>query len=65
MLFIKIFVVITLFFIIGSLFVAWKALAKGEAGSEKVVKALTMRIALSLVLFAFLILALYFGFIHR
>ena len=65
MLFIKIFVVITLFFIIGSLFVAWKALAKGEAGSEKVVKALTMRIALSLALFAFLILALYFGFIHR
>jgi len=65
MLFIKMFVVITLFFIIGSLFVAWKALAKGEAGSEKVVKALTMRIALSLALFAFLILALYFGFIHR
>jgi Na+/H+ antiporter NhaC len=65
MLLIKIFIVLTLFFIIGSLFVAWKALAKGEAGSEKVVKALTFRIALSIFLFVTLILLLYFGYIHR
>ncbi|HEY7985989.1 MAG TPA: twin transmembrane helix small protein [Methylophilaceae bacterium] len=65
MLFIKLFIVITLFFIIGSLFVAWKALAKGEGGSEQVVKALTLRIALSIVLFVFLVALLYLGFIHR
>jgi hypothetical protein len=65
MLLIKIFIVVSLLFIIGSLFVAWKALAKGEAGSEKVVRALTIRISLSIFLFIALILALYFGFIHR
>jgi hypothetical protein len=65
MLLIKLFIVVTLFFIIGSLFVAWKALAKGEAGSEKLVKALTVRISLSIFLFIALILALYFGYIHR
>jgi hypothetical protein len=65
MLLIKTFIVVTLFFIIGSLYMAWKALAKGEAGSEKVVKALTIRIALSIFLFISLILLLYFGFIHQ
>lgn len=64
MLLIKIFIVATLFSIIGSLFVAWKSLAKGEAGSEKVVKALTYRISLSIFLFFSLILLLYFGVIH-
>jgi hypothetical protein len=64
MLLIKIFIVATLFSIIGSLFVAWKSLAKGEEGSEKVVKALTYRISLSMFLFFSLILLLYFGVIH-
>jgi formate/nitrite transporter FocA (FNT family) len=64
MLLIKIFIVVILFSIIGSLFVAWTALAKGEAGSERVVKALTLRISLSIFLFFSLILLLYFGFIH-
>jgi hypothetical protein len=65
MLLIKIFIVATLFFIIGSLYVAWKALAKGESASEQVVKALTVRVSLSILLFIALIALLYFGIIHR
>jgi uncharacterized membrane protein len=65
MLLIKFFIVITLFFIIGSLFMAWKSLTKAEEGSEKVVKALTVRVSLSILLFATLMLLLRFGFIQH
>jgi len=62
---IKIFIIVVLIFIIASLFTAWKAIAKGEGSSDKAVKALTVRISLSLLLFVSLMLGFYFGLIHR
>ncbi|HSI45819.1 MAG TPA: twin transmembrane helix small protein [Methylophilus sp.] len=60
---IKIATVIVLLVIIGSLFSALVFLLKDKRGSDRTVKALTMRIGLSIVLFLLLILAAHFGYI--
>lgn len=61
----KILTVILLILIISSLFTAWKHIASGKGNSEKAVKALTIRISLSLLLFFALVLGLYSGLIQR
>jgi small-conductance mechanosensitive channel len=60
---IKIATVLVLLVIIGSLFSALVFLLKDKRGSYRTVKALTMRIGLSIVLFLLLILAAHFGYI--
>lgn len=62
---VKIFVAVLLVLIFNSLYVAWKHIVKGEGNSRKAVKALTVRISLSLFLFIALMLGLYLGIIHR
>lgn len=59
----KIVVVLVLFVIIASLFSALYFLAKDKDGGERTVKALTLRIGLSIVLFVLLLLGYYFGLI--
>ncbi len=61
--FIKIAVVLVLIVILGSLFSALFFLNKDKSGSERIVKALTVRIGLSIVLFIGLLIAGYFGLI--
>ncbi len=61
----KIIIVLALLFIIGSLFSALYFLAKDKSGGQRTVKALTLRIGLSISLFAFLLLAYYFGLIGQ
>jgi len=56
-------VVLVLFIIVGSLFSALYFLAKDKEGGERTVKALTVRIGLSITLFIFLLLGYYFGLI--
>jgi len=58
---IKVIIVLTLFVIVGSLFSALFFLAKDKSGSDRTVKALTIRIGLSITLFILLILGYYFG----
>ncbi len=60
---IKIATVLVLLVIIGSLFSALVFLLKDKRGSDRTVKALTMRIGLSIGLFLLLILAAHFGYI--
>lgn len=64
---IKIFIVLLLFVIIGSLFSALLFMFKDDSSSERMVKALTVRISLSVFLFAMLMAGYYFGIIpaHR
>lgn len=59
----KVIVVLVLFAIIGSLFSALYFLAKDKEGGERTVKALTVRIGLSIALFIFLLVGYYFGLI--
>lgn len=59
----KILVVLLLFVIIASLFSALYFLAKDKDGGVRTVKALTLRIGLSITLFIMLLLAYYFGLI--
>jgi hypothetical protein len=59
----KIVVILFLVFIVGSLFSALYFLIRDKGQGERTVKALTVRIALSVVLFALLMLGYYFGFI--
>jgi hypothetical protein len=59
----KIVVVLVLFVIIASLFSALYFLAKDKDGGERTVKALTLRIGLSITLFVLLLLGYYFGLI--
>jgi hypothetical protein len=61
----KIFVAAVLALIFSSLYTAWRHIAKGEGNSRKAVKALTVRILLSLFLFIVLMLGLYLGIIHK
>lgn len=61
----KIIIVLALLFIIGSLFSALYFLAKDKNGGDRTVKALTMRIGLSIGLFVFLLLGYYFGLIGQ
>ncbi len=60
---IKILVVIVLFAIIFSLGSALFHLARGKGDSQKMARALTVRVGLSVVLFILLILAWQFGLI--
>ena len=52
-------------FILGSLFSALYFLLTDRGSSDRVVKALTVRVLLSVVLFAMLMLGFYFGFINE
>ncbi len=60
---VKVIVVFTLIVIIGSLFSALFFLSKDKSGGDRTVKALTMRIGLSIVLFILLLIAGQFGLI--
>lgn len=59
----KILVILFLIFIVGSLGSALYFMVKDRGQGTRTVKALTVRIALSVVLFALLMLGFYFGFI--
>lgn len=59
----KIVVILFLVFILGSLFSALYYLVRDKGQGERTVKALTVRITLSVALFALLMLGYYFGFI--
>jgi len=61
--FIKIATILILIVIIGSLFSALLFLLKDKRGSDRTVKALTMRIGLSIFLFVVLIIAAHFGYV--
>ncbi|AKR43993.1 twin transmembrane helix small protein [Methylophilus sp. TWE2] len=61
--FIKIATILILIVIIGSLFSALLFLLKDKRGSDRTVKALTMRIGLSICLFIALIIAAHFGYV--
>jgi hypothetical protein len=52
-----------LLLIVGSLFSALTFLYKDDGKGERTVKALTLRISLSIALFIFLMLGFYFGLI--
>ena len=59
----KIVVILFLAFIVGSLFSALYYLVRDKGRGERTVKALTVRITLSVALFLLLMLGYYFGFI--
>ena len=59
----KIIVILFLVFIIGSLFSALFFMVRDKGHGERTVRALTVRVALSLLLFALLVLGYHFGFI--
>jgi hypothetical protein len=59
----KIVILVVIFIILYSLGSGLVCLVKDKADSHKVVKALTWRISLSVLLFVFLILAFYMGWI--
>lgn len=59
----KIVVILFLVFIVASLGSALYFLIKDKGRGERTVKALTVRVVLSVVLFALLMLGFYFGFI--
>lgn len=61
--FIKIATILVLIVIVGSLFSALLFLLKDKQGSERTVKALTVRIGLSVFLFLSLVLAAHYGYI--
>lgn len=60
----KIVVILLMLIIAASLLSAGFFLVKDHSGSDRTVKALTVRITLSVVLFALLMLGHYFGFIQ-
>ena len=59
----KFVVILFLVFIVGSLGSALYFLVTDRGRSDRMVKALTVRVVLSVVLFALLMLGFYFGFI--
>jgi hypothetical protein len=59
----KFVVLLFIVFILGSLFSALYFLLKDRGGSDRMVKALTVRVLLSVGLFALLMLAFYLGLI--
>ena len=59
----KILVILFLVFIVGSLLSGLYFLVTDRGRSDRMARALTVRVALSLVLFALLMLGYYFGFI--
>lgn len=60
---VKIFIIVMLILIVGSLFSALTFLYKDSGQGERTARALTLRISLSVVLFLFLMLGFYFGYI--
>lgn len=62
---IKIFIVVTLIVIVGSLFSALFYLIKDKGTSTRTARALTVRITLSLTLFLLLMLGYFFGVIGQ
>lgn len=60
---IKIATILILIVIIGSLFSALLFLLKDKRGSDRTVKALTLRIGLSIFLFLSLVIAAHFGYV--
>jgi VIT1/CCC1 family predicted Fe2+/Mn2+ transporter len=61
----KIIVLLFVVFILGSLFSALYFLLKDKGRSDRTVKALTIRVVLSVTLFALLILGFYSGLISN
>lgn len=61
--FIKIVTILILIIIVGSLFSALLFLLKDKRGSDRTVKALTLRIGLSIFLFLALVIAAHFGYV--
>lgn len=61
----KVIIVLTLIVIVASLFSALYFLAKDKTGGERTVKALTIRIGLSITLFLLLMVGYYFGLIGQ
>lgn len=59
----KIIVILFLLFIVGSLGSALYYMVRDRGRGERTVRALTVRIVLSIVLFALLMLGFHFGFI--
>lgn len=59
----KVLVVLMLFAVIGSLFSSLVFLYKDRGEGSRVVKALTLRISLSILLFVGLLLSLHFGLV--
>ena len=59
----KLIVLLFILFILGSLFSALYFLLKDRGQTDRVVKALTIRVLLSIALFALLMLGFYFGII--
>ncbi|MBI4206815.1 MAG: twin transmembrane helix small protein [Betaproteobacteria bacterium] len=59
----KIIVLLFVAFILASLFSGLYFLLKDRSGSERMAKALTIRVALSIALFALLMLGFHFGII--
>jgi hypothetical protein len=62
---VKIIIVLALITIVGSLFSALFFLAKDKTGGQRTVKALTLRIGLSITLFILLMIGYYFGLIGQ
>lgn len=60
---VKIFIIVMLLLIVGSLFSALTFLYKDGGNGTRTVKALTVRISLSIFLFVCLMLGYYFGII--
>lgn len=60
---VKIVIIVMLLLIVGSLFSALTFLYKDDGKGERTVRALTLRISLSIALFLFLMLGFYFGII--
>jgi len=59
----KVVVILFAIFIVASLFSALYYLIKDRGRGERTVRALTLRVTLSVILFALLMLGYYFGFI--
>jgi hypothetical protein len=62
---VKIVIIAFLIVIVGSLGSALYYLVRDKGGSDRTVKALTVRISLSIALFVLLMAGYYFGFIPR
>ena len=60
---VKTVIIVMLLLIVGSLFSALSFLYKDDGKGERTVRALTLRISLSITLFIFLMLGFYFGII--
>ena len=61
----KIVIIVFLVFIVGSLGSALYYLVRDKGNSDRTVKALTVRISLSIALFVLLMVGYYFGFIPK